>query len=232
MGDSAEELKAHLRAQIASIESSSSAFPNVDARSSSRNRVERKAVNRSACLNREPKHDPFNFDGAIMEAADVSSEVPPEDPREEQERAFRKVERLALVREQASSALRARLLREGFSERAVESALERALACGLVDDVRFAEVLVRSRVSQGRGAQGIEAELAKLDIEASVVTGWPEEFFGGYESEVNRALSVLERRPPRSKNKREAAYRRLAQKGFGASISATAARLWAESHAD
>lgn len=144
------------------------------------------------------------------------------------ERAFRKIERLALAREQASAALRSRLVREGFLPEAADAAVGRALACGLVDDARYAEVLVRSRLSQGRGAQGIAAELESLGIDASVVPGWPEEFAVDHESEVARALALLDRKPPRAKNKRDAAYRRLVQKGFGAPVASTAARVWSE----
>ena len=120
------------------------------------------------------------------------------------------------------------LVREGFPPEAADAAVGRALACGLVDDARYAEVLVRSRLSQGRGAQGIAAELELLGIDASVVPGWPEEFAVDHESEVARALALLDRKPPRAKNKRDAAYRRLAQKGFGASVASTAARIWSE----
>lgn len=106
--------------------------------------------------------------------------------------------------------------------------MDRALSCGLVDDARYAEVLVRSRLSQGRGAQGIAAELDALGIDASVVPGWPEEFAVDHESEVERALALLDRKPPRAKNGRDAAFRRLVQKGFGASVASTAARVWSE----
>lgn len=147
---------------------------------------------------------------------------------DEAERAFRKIERLALAREQASAALRARLAREGFAPEAASAAVDRALSCGLVDDARYAEVLVRSRLSQGRGAQGIAAELDALGIDASVVPGWPEEFAVNHESEVERALALLDRKPPRAKNGRDAAFRRLVQKGFGASVASTAARVWSE----
>ena len=147
---------------------------------------------------------------------------------DEAERAFRKIERLALAREQASAALRARLAREGFAPEAADAAVDRALSCGLVDDARYAEVLVRSRLSQGRGAQGIAAELDALGIDASVVPGWPEEFAVDHESEVERALALLDRKPPRAKNRRDAAFRCLVQKGFGASVASTAARVWSE----
>ncbi|MEG0990043.1 MAG: RecX family transcriptional regulator [Gordonibacter sp.] len=156
-----------------------------------------------------------------------SCEAP--DERGERLRAFRKIERLCNVREQASEQLRRRLVRDGFSEAATEAAIVRALGCGLVDDARFAEVLVRCRLAAGKGMQGIERELSSLGIEPSSVSGWPDEFSTGEESEIERALALLERKPPRAKNQRDAAYRRLAQKGFSASIATTAARLWSES---
>lgn len=206
MSNSSEEIKAQLRAQMASIE-------------------------RSGYTQKSPE-----IKGTSESAADLFEEeneefapVDDRDAKKEQEAAFRKIERLSLMREQASVALRNRLLREEFSETAVEAALARACACGLVDDVRYAGVLVRSRIAQGRGIQGIEAELKKLDIEASVVEGWPFDYVADVDEEINRAIALLDKKPPRSKNKREAAYRRLAQKGFGASVASTAARLWSES---
>lgn len=145
------------------------------------------------------------------------------------ERAFRKVERLACMREHASAALVARLVRDGFAEGAAHEAVERAVRCGLVDDLRFADVLVRSRRAQGRGMQGIAAELEGLGIVAAGVPAFAE---AGEACEVDRALALLARKPPRSKNAREGAYRRLMQKGYGASVSATAARRWAEQQED
>ena len=135
------------------------------------------------------------------------------------------------MREQASEALRRRLVREGFEAAAVDEALGRAVSCGLVDDARFAEVLMRSRVSAGRGRRGIESELEGLGIDPACVPGWPDEFAVGEDDEVERALALLAAKPPRSKNVREGAYRRLMQKGYGASVASTAARLWSERHA-
>lgn len=154
-------------------------------------------------------------------------------PDDDAERAFRKVERLSCVRERSGTELRRRLEREGFDPAVASAAVDRACACGLVDDLRFAEVLMRSRLSAGKGIQGIEAELAGLGIEASDVPGWPYEFAPeGTEGEVGRALAVLRAKPPRSKNQREGAYRRLVQKGFGSSVAATAARLWDEGQSE
>ena len=150
------------------------------------------------------------------------------DEADEAERAFRRIERLACAREQASEALRRRLARDGFSAEAAEAAVGRAVSCGLVDDRRYADVLVRSRLAQGRGVQGIRAELASLGIEPPCEDGFAGGLSDDHDSEVERALGVLERKPPRAKNARAAAYRRLMQKGFGAAVSTAAARIWHE----
>ena len=117
-------------------------------------------------------------------------------------------------------------MRDGFSREVAESAVQRALDCGLIDDVRYGAVLVRTRVAQGRGRRGIEDELERAGIAASDIPGWPEEFFSiddfnpfrvnanaedgvvgcsfGSESsdeqEIERALALLRRKPLRSKN--------------------------------
>lgn len=147
-------------------------------------------------------------------------------PEKDAEKAFRKIERLACAREQASAALRRRLVREGFSEEDAAAAVARAVACGLVDDRRYADVLVRSRLAQGKGRRGIAAELAELGIDAEGVAALAEggQGDGDDAGELARALAVLDRRPPRAKNLRDAAYRRLVQKGYGSSVASSAAR--------
>ncbi len=145
------------------------------------------------------------------------------------ENAFSKIKRLACMREQSSAALRKRLVKEGYGETEVEEALERAISCGLIDDLRFAEVLIRSRFSQGRGVQGILRELHDLEITQENVLKYLEEQQLNSDSEETRALNLLNRKPPRAKNKREAAYRKLIQNGYSSSTSSTVARQWYES---
>ena len=146
----------------------------------------------------------------------------------EAERAFRKLVDLVNVSDRSEKAMRERLMRDEFDERAVEEAIERAKSYGFIDDRRFADVLIRSRISQGKGTAGIERELASHDIDPNDVPGWPYEYGIDSESELDRALSFLERKPPRSKNLREGAYRKLMQKGFTSSVASSAARMWFE----
>lgn len=173
---------------------------------------------------------------------------------EDETRAFEKVTRLACSRERGSRELIDRLVRDGFSQEVAESTVRRALDCGLIDDTRYGAVLIRTRVSQGRGRKGIEDELERAGIAASDIPGWPEEFFSvddfdpfrvnanaeddvvvcsfGSESsdeqEIERALALLRRKPPRSKNVQASAYRKLVTKGYSTSVASAATRRFME----
>lgn len=173
---------------------------------------------------------------------------------EDETRAFEKVTRLACARERGSRELIDRLVRDGFSRGVAESAVRRALDCGLIDDTRYGAVLIRTRVAQGRGRKGIEDELERAGIAASDIPGWPEEFFSvddfdpfrvnanaeddvvgcsfGSESsdeqEIERALALLRRKPPRSKNIQASAYRKLVTKGYSTSVASAATRRFME----
>ena len=144
------------------------------------------------------------------------------------EAALKKIIALVNVSDRSEHSIRERLAKEGFTESAIDESVERAKAYSFINDERFAEVLVRSRIAQGKGSAGIVRELAGHGIDAESVPGWPYEFPLDYEEELDRALDLLERKPPRSKNLREGAYRRLVQKGYPSSIASSAARLWSE----
>ncbi len=172
----------------------------------------------------------------------------------EEQAAFEKVKRLACARERGTRELVDRLVRDGFAKEDARHAVERAVECGLVNDIRYGAVLVRTRVSQGRGRHGIEQELERAGITATDIPGWPEEFFytgdfdpfraddadfdgimragfGGEssdEAEVERALSLLRRKPPRAKNVQASAYRKLISKGYSSSVASAAVRRFLE----
>ena len=191
---------------------------------------------------------------ARLQNASLSLEPIMAERTEDETRAFEKVTRLACKRERGSRELVDRLVRDGFSREVAKSAVQRALDCGLIDDVRYGTVLVRTRVAQGRGRKGIEDELERAGIAASDIPGWPEEFFSvddfdpfrvnanaedgvvgcsfgsesGEEQEVERALALLRRKPPRSKNIQASAYRKLVTKGYSTSVASAATRRFME----
>ena len=189
-----------------------------------------------------------------LQNASLSLEPIMAERTEDETRAFEKVTRLACARERGSRELIDRLVRDGFSQEVAESAVRRALDCGLIDDTRYGAVLIRTRVSQGRGRKGIEDELERAGIAASDIPGWPEEFFSvddfdpfrvnanaedgvvgcscgsvsSDEQEVERALALLRRKPPRSKNIQASAYRKLVTKGYSTSVASVATRRFME----
>lgn len=189
-----------------------------------------------------------------LQNASLSLEPIMAERTEDETRAFEKVTRLACARERGSRELVDRLVRDGFSREVAKSAVQRALDCGLIDDVRYGTVLVRTRVAQGCGRKGIEDELERAGIAASDIPGWPEEFFSvddfdpfrvnanaedgvvgcsfGCESsdeqEIERALALLRRKPPRSKNIQASAYRKLVTKGYSTSVASVATRRFME----
>jgi regulatory protein len=74
---------------------------------------------------------------------------------------------LLAVRARSRGELAERLRRKGFGSGAVGAVLERLEAVGLVDDVKFAESLVRDRLRAGRrGTTAIHAELRRRHVAA------------------------------------------------------------------
>ncbi|WP_276685164.1 regulatory protein RecX [Slackia piriformis] len=148
---------------------------------------------------------------------------------EEEEKAFSRISRLVASRERCACELEKRLMQDGFSERDAQSAIVRAVSCGMVDDLRYADILVRSRVSQGRGRAGIEEELNRCGIDPRRLAGWPDEYFGiDGVSEEDRAFDFLCRKPPRSKNAYAAACRKLVARGYSPDVVFAAARRYAK----
>lgn len=82
------------------------------------------------------------------------SQVPP-DPKTAQDSALRSLGR----REHSAAQLRAKLKARGYDSETAVQAVAGLAGNGLQSDARFAEQLVRSRVSQHYGPLRIEAEL-------------------------------------------------------------------------
>lgn len=150
------------------------------------------------------------------------------DSLEPEERAYQKILRLASVRERSTAQLRERLARDGFEPSDIDTALERAERNRVVDDARYAEFYVRSKLACGKGAAGILRELECLGIDPESVEPFQEHCLEGQDAEEERAMELLRRKPPRSKNKREGAFRKLMQQGYSAGVASSVARRWAE----
>lgn len=65
--------------------------------------------------------------------------------------------------------LRRKLVAKEFDEAAIEHAIERCIAAGLLDDDRFTEAFVESRVRRGHGAQRIRQDLFQRGVDRASV---------------------------------------------------------------
>lgn len=148
------------------------------------------------------------------------------------ERAFQRIVRMLNASEQSSSKVREKLARAGYDDDIVEQAVSRAQACGIVDDARYAEVLVRSTISQNKGFRFVRTELEELGIALEDVAAYQEHeeqiIVEPSMSDEDRAMAFLETHPPHAKNLRDAAFRKLMGKGYDTDMAASVARRWSE----
>ncbi len=142
--------------------------------------------------------------------------------------AAQRLYRLLARREYSAAEAKEKLLHDGFSEETAEEAVAKAVEGNVISDARYAEALVRTRLAAGKGRRGIERELAQKGIAPELISEWGQSPGDDEGQELERALEVLCKRPPRSKNPRDAGYRKLISKGYSSPIASTAVRLWCE----
>lgn len=147
------------------------------------------------------------------------------------EGAFRTLLRALERRSFARADLGRRLARKGHPAPAVEAALERAAALGLLDDAGFARNYTQTRAARGRGPARITRDLLAMGVERvhidrALAAEWPE---GTDRTEVPLALASkrvaqLADLPRPVRRRRVLAY--LARRGFaGRDISDMVGRL-------
>jgi regulatory protein len=143
--------------------------------------------------------------------------------------------RLLGHRARSREELRRRLLAKEHDEHAVEDALERLAADGLLDDAAFARSYVADkRQLASWGVERIRRGLRELGVDSMVI----DEALGGGSGgggeegeELDLALAVLRRRgaPEQPLDAaRRRAFQALQRRGFSSSIAYAAVRLWVE----
>lgn len=132
---------------------------------------------------------------------------------------------MASRREYSSHEARQRLVRDGFSAACAQRAVDKALRLRIIDDARFAESFIRSKLSVGWGPVRIERELVLRGVEPSEVAGWPDAFFdeSGEGGPRERARSLLERRSVPDKNAYAKFVRFLVSRGYPLAVAKDAA---------
>lgn len=138
--------------------------------------------------------------------------------------AFERIVDALGTRERSSSELERRLVGEGFTREQANHAIERARACGLCDDARFAESFISAKRAAGWGRSRIERELAEKGIcPNDVLDDYPDAYFSK-DDEHERARRLLLKKSIPEKNPVEKLARFLTTKGYPASLSLRVAR--------
>jgi regulatory protein len=137
-------------------------------------------------------------------------------------------------RERTQAELHGRLAREDLDGATVEEAIATLIEQGLLDDTRYARLLVEDkRELEGWGNDRIRRTLLERGVEPDVV----EQALRGDEgdSELERALALLRRRfpePPRERRERDRALGVLLRKGYDSELAVEALAVYARNADD
>jgi regulatory protein len=142
--------------------------------------------------------------------------------------AFERIIRLCAVRDRSVQELRERLASDGYMHETIDGCLKRAVDCGLVDDRRFSESLIRSRLRAGKGESIVRRDLKKHGIVPEELEGWPDSYGMDEVAQEERALALLDGYSSPSKDIWAAAFRYLSAKGYSKSIVTRVVRIWIE----
>lgn len=138
-------------------------------------------------------------------------------------KAMDRVAKLVDRRDYSSKEAADKLRQDGYGAKVVEATIARATEAHLIDDCRFAEVYVRTKVYAGWGMRRIERELSRRGIEAQDLPGWPYEYLDP-EDERSRALDVARRHRVSGKNQLQKMVRFLVGRGFSTAVAYDVAR--------
>jgi regulatory protein len=139
-------------------------------------------------------------------------------------------------RERTVAELRLHLERKGLAPEAIDACVDTLLEDGYLDDGRCALMFVHDRRElDGWGSERIRRELAAKGIDRDLVESalaQHEAEWGAGESELDRALALLQRRfpsPPSERRERDKALGILIRKGFDPELALDALATHARS---
>ena len=144
--------------------------------------------------------------------------------------AFSRIMRILNTSDQSEANIRAKLMRAGYSEGPVDDAVDRAKEYGLIDDKRYAKLYIDSKMRSGKGADGILRNLKRMNIDIADYHDpeLKELVTPDTDQQIEQALLLLNRKPPRSKNLFQGAYGKLIRNGYSPYIASAASRRWVE----
>lgn len=123
--------------------------------------------------------------------------------------------------------LHTKLLREGYKETAVDFALGKLKEHNFINDTRYAECYIRSKIALGWGRKKIEQQLYLKGVSFAQLEGYPESYFKP-QDELETIMRLLERKRLPDKNPYQKLYAFFARKGFNSSVIHRALSIYFE----
>ena len=114
------------------------------------------------------------------------------------------------------------LVGKKVSSETAESVVETLVSDGLIDDMRYARMMIREQMMRGKGPIAIRMKLRVkgVAIEVAQIREWIQEMGG--EGELEAARKIVERRYPKAREDRKEAsraFQALLRRGFSAEIA-------------
>ncbi len=146
----------------------------------------------------------------------------------DEKKAYQKILRILGYRDRTSFELRSKLHDDGYAPESIEAALNHARSLGIINDERFCQNYIESAFRNGKGYRMVLKELKRKGIgeQEALIQIERSSFSEG--DECQRALEFLEKHPPRGKNIRDGAFRKLISKGYSVDASSKAAAQFSE----
>ena len=137
--------------------------------------------------------------------------------------AYERLRRLVDRRDYPCKEAAEKLRLDGYPKSTIEQSIQAAIMARLLDDDRYADVFIRSKLSQGWGPRRIQRELTSRGIELSEVRGWPDQYLGD-KDDYERAFEVASTKRLSGKNPYAKLVRFLCARGFSTGVSMSVAR--------
>ncbi len=121
------------------------------------------------------------------------------------------------IRDRSEKELREKLGKKNYQMAEIENAVEKLKMYNYINDEKFAEQFVKSRISSGRSRVLIKSELKKFGIDDALISSVLEKSMPAYDEEVKMAIALAKKKlkkgsPPEKILSRIIGF--LARRGF------------------
>lgn len=126
--------------------------------------------------------------------------------------------------EQSTLKIRTKFSQAGYPERIINKVIDHAVEIGAVDDIRYANMLIRSCIASGKGLRKVQRDIERLGIQIESLDAYEE--YKDIDSEVilENAIEYLTAHPTKAKDAYASCFMKLINRGFSGDVANAAVR--------